>query len=162
MYLSPAILSSSAYGTQSRERIQIENGIPSLSSCWYSFIHCFCWNTTFSYVGVLRIEVTSQSFYLNKWIQIVWSHIILFYVLCFSFSFFIYLFYFLPELQLIPLKPWCCFRPKSFRLICRTWTGSWLTLIAEVDLGSGTTQWSTARRGFMRGNTRGMMLFQTH
>lgn len=43
-----------------------ENHILSLPCCWYSFIHCLCWNTTFWCYGVPRIKVLSQSPCLNK------------------------------------------------------------------------------------------------
>lgn len=55
-------------------------------------------------------------------------------------------------------KSWCYYRQKSWGLACRIWRSSWLTLIAEVDLGSSTTCWSITWPGFTSMSTRGRIL----
>ncbi len=53
----------------------------------------------------------------------------------------------------------CCYRQKSWELVCRIWRSSWLTLIAEVDLESRTTCWSITWPGFTSMSTRGRILY---
>lgn len=56
-------------------------------------------------------------------------------------------------------KSLCYYRQKSWGLACRIWRSSWLTLIAEVDLGSSTTCWSITWPGFMSMSTRGRIVY---
>lgn len=56
-------------------------------------------------------------------------------------------------------KSWCCYRQKSWGLACRIWRSSWLTLIAEVDLGSSTICWSITWPGFRSMSTRERIVY---
>lgn len=52
-------------------------------------------------------------------------------------------------------KSWCHYRRKSWTLACGIWRSCWLTLIAEVDLGSSSTCWNITWPDFMSMSTRG-------
>lgn len=100
--------------------------------------------------------------WINKYrsgrIDILLSYLLLqprwfsFFVLCFTLAKICIL------IDAVSDKSRCYYRQKSWGLACRIWRSSWLTLIAEVDLGSSTTCWSITWPGFMSMSTRGRIL----